>query len=110
MKSNGSALNAIPGRGALISIRVFTFASLFLLLVQAASTPVLAQRGRIEQDTITSDALTNNLLGDAATHPYKVYLPPSYDTTQKRYPTIYVLHGWSGSENDMVGYLFWVVS
>ena len=31
----------------------------------------------------------------------RVYLPPSYDFTEKRYPVIYVLHGFGGSSNSL---------
>jgi pimeloyl-ACP methyl ester carboxylesterase len=53
------------------------------------------------QDQITSVALKGNVLGDPATRPLLVYLPPSYTKeAQKRYPTIYFLHGFGGSETD----------
>src|SRR5438045_9724962 len=64
-----------------------------LLLLAGVMLPAMAQRGRIEKGQVTSAGLTNNLFGDKATRPYRVYLPPSYDTMQKRYPVIYVLHG-----------------
>ena len=31
----------------------------------------------------------------------RVYLPPSYDFTEKRYPVIYVLHGFNGNSNSL---------
>lgn len=47
------------------------------------------------QDEITSPSLQGNLLGDPATRPLLVYLPPSYQTApDRRYPTIYLLHGF----------------
>jgi steroid delta-isomerase-like uncharacterized protein len=47
------------------------------------------------QDEITSPSLEGNLLGDPAKRPVLVYLPPSYETSpNKRYPTIYLLHGF----------------
>jgi S-formylglutathione hydrolase FrmB len=65
-------------------------------------TTAQAQRGRIEQGQITSDALADNLFGDSPTKPFKVYLPPSYDTTSNRYPVIYVLHGYGDNEGTLV--------
>jgi predicted esterase len=51
------------------------------------------------QDQITSPALQGNVLGDPATRPVLVYLPPSYSQEpQRRYPTIYLLHGFGGDE------------
>ena len=76
--------------------------ALSLLLLHAPVWSALAQLGRIERGKITSPGLTNNLFGDTATRPYAVYLPPSYDTTQKRYPVIFVLHGFPGDENSLL--------
>jgi predicted peptidase len=80
---------------------------LVLTLWAALGVPsvALAQNSRIEQGEIFSDALTNNLLGDSGTRPFSVYLPPSYDSTQKRYPVVYALHGYGGSRSDMVATL-----
>lgn len=63
----------------------------------------LAQAGesRYVLDKITSPSLQGNLLGDPATRPMWVWLPPSYDTSpKKRYPTIYMLHGFTGDHNQ----------
>jgi len=55
------------------------------------------------QDEITSPSLEGNLLGDAATRDVLVYLPPSYETSpDKRYPTIYLLHGGTGDHRYFV--------
>ncbi len=41
-------------------------------------------------------SLAGNLLGDPTTQHVYVYLPPSYKTeTAKRYPTLYLLHGYT---------------
>jgi enterochelin esterase-like enzyme len=29
---------------------------------------------------------------------YRIYLPPDYDSTQRRYPVLYLLHGWPYDE------------
>lgn len=79
------------------------FRVLLLLFASVTFTPgAFAQRGQIVQGQITSDALTNNFFGDRATKPFKVYLPPSYNTTSNRYPVIYVLHGYTGNESDLI--------
>jgi S-formylglutathione hydrolase len=55
------------------------------------------------QDQITSLALEGNVLGDPATRPLLVYLPPSYDKEpERRYPTIYLLHGFQANETCFV--------
>jgi S-formylglutathione hydrolase len=76
---------------------------LVLTLWAALGVPsvALGQNSRIEQGQIFSSALTNNLLGDSGTRPFSVYLPPSYDSSQKRYPVVYALHEYGGSHHDM---------
>jgi enterochelin esterase family protein len=55
-----------------------------------------------KQGTVTvlkheSRVLKNNPLGDAHVRDLYVYLPPDYDeTAEKRYPTVYVLTGFTG--------------
>ena len=45
--------------------------------------------------------LTENLIGEDGRKVIRVYLPPSYDFTEKRYPVIYVLHGFGGDSNSL---------
>ena len=52
--------------------------------------------GRIDERTITSDLLRDNPLGDPFERPIWVYLPPGYDETDERYPSVYVIQGYSG--------------
>ncbi len=60
----------------------------------------------VVQDQITSPSLEGNLLGDPATRDVLVYLPPSYETSpDRRYPTIYVLHGFTGDHRLYFGLL-----
>jgi S-formylglutathione hydrolase len=45
-----------------------------------------------------------NLLGDPAEQSAAVYLPPSYDTSSaKRYPTLYLLHGFTANNKAWTG-------
>jgi len=77
---------------------------LFVMLWAWPGMPstALGQNGRIDWSQIVSDALTNNLLYDSARRWVGVYLPPSYDSTQKRYPVVYMLHGYTGNPCGMV--------
>ncbi len=52
--------------------------------------------GRIEMRELTSRALNGNPLGDPATRPVWVYLPPGYDESSQRYPVVYLLQGFGG--------------
>src|SRR3954454_21334824 len=55
--------------------------------------------GRIDRHTITSDLLVGNPLGDPAERPLEVYVPPGYDDdAEHRYPSVYVIQGYTGSE------------
>lgn len=53
--------------------------------------------GRIDEQTITSELLRGNPLGDPHERPVWVYLPPGYDSeTGRRYPSVYVIQGYTG--------------
>ncbi|HTW97822.1 MAG TPA: alpha/beta hydrolase-fold protein [Acidimicrobiales bacterium] len=54
--------------------------------------------GRLEERALQSAALAANPLGDPAVRPLYVYLPPGYDDGPgRRYPVVYVLHGFAGT-------------
>ncbi len=56
-----------------------------------------AGRGRFEDALIESSVLRDNPLGDPWVRPIRVYLPPGYDDeTERRYPTIYMIQGFTG--------------
>jgi S-formylglutathione hydrolase FrmB len=52
--------------------------------------------GRFEETTYESTLLRGNPLGDPHERPVLVYLPPGYDESDRRYPTIYVAMGYTG--------------
>lgn len=54
-------------------------------------------RGRIMMVEFESETLRDNAAGDSHIRRIPVYLPPSYDThTERRYPVVYVLTGFTG--------------
>lgn len=56
-----------------------------------------AAAGRVVEVKLAAPSLKGNLLGDPAEQTVAVYLPPSYDASpSKRYPTLYLLHGFGG--------------
>jgi enterochelin esterase-like enzyme len=56
-----------------------------------------AGSGTVVLHTVAIEALRSNLLGDPAEMRVAVYLPPGYETASgRRYPAIYLLHGWLG--------------
>ncbi|MDQ3786797.1 MAG: alpha/beta hydrolase-fold protein [Actinomycetota bacterium] len=52
--------------------------------------------GRIEHHVVHSDLLRDNPLGDPHERPVYVYLPPGYDESDRRYPVVYVIQGYTG--------------
>ena len=65
-------------------------------LVIGMAHSVAAQSVRTEQITVHSQALEGNLEGNSPDRSVTVYLPPDYDAdSQKRYPVLYALHGYS---------------
>ena len=46
--------------------------------------------------TIESAALQGNPLGDPASRPLFVWTPPEYESSSRRYPSVYLLHGMTG--------------
>jgi S-formylglutathione hydrolase FrmB len=55
------------------------------------------RRGRVEYEWVDSVVLRGNAPGDPHVRRVPVYLPPSYDaSSDRRYPTVYVLTGFMG--------------
>jgi S-formylglutathione hydrolase FrmB len=53
--------------------------------------------GRFDEHVIASEALRGNPLGDPHERPLWVYVPPGYDDEpERRYPSIYVIQGYTG--------------
>ncbi len=64
--------------------------------------------GDVGIDFIDSPALAANALGDSATRPLAVYRPPGFDPQgSKRYPVLYVLHGYTGDVAALVSARPW---
>ena len=83
-------------------LQKFAFLFLFSVLItvtacgQQAVKPVAS--GRIVEVTIPAPSLAGNLLGDPTEQPMSIYLPPGYETSSdKRYPVLYLLHGFKGT-------------
>jgi hypothetical protein len=53
--------------------------------------------GRLDRETIESDLLRGNPLGDPHQRPLWIYTPPGYDDEpERRYPSVYVIQGYTG--------------
>jgi S-formylglutathione hydrolase len=73
----------------------------FLCFFAAASS---AQTGTIERIKVHGQSLEHNLEGDSPDRDVSIYLPPSYKTaTDRRYPVVYFLHGYTDSDDRWFG-------
>jgi S-formylglutathione hydrolase FrmB len=52
--------------------------------------------GRLDEGVLDSTLLRDNPLGDPHQRPVWVYLPPGYDEQDQRYPSVYVIQGYTG--------------
>ncbi|MDH3734399.1 MAG: esterase family protein [Gemmatimonadota bacterium] len=76
--------------------------SIGVLFVAVVSwSPVLS--GTLTVETVRSEAIADNLLGDSGDIEVAVYTPPGYPDGVGRYPTLYLLHGIMGSFRDWTG-------
>ncbi|RKU12361.1 hypothetical protein C6502_06365 [Candidatus Poribacteria bacterium] len=75
---------------------------LVTLMVVYSQSTLLATEGKlIEWPPLIWPTLTENLIDEDGSKIIRVYLPPSYDFTDKRYPVIYVLHGFNGTSKSL---------
>lgn len=72
---------------------------------EAPEEPVTPLDGTLERIMVHGDALEGNLAGDSPDRPVSVYLPPSYDSSpDRRYPVVYLLHGFTDSDLTWFGW------
>ena len=72
---------------------------IFVLLI--LSCAVFAQTLPFAKGTVLeSMKVSSNFLG--RDNKFSIYLPADYATSQRRYPVLYLLHGYSGNENDWI--------
>lgn len=68
---------------------------------------LLGLQGTLHIDFVRSDALAGNPLGDPDTRAVGVYVPPEYEKSDRRYPALYVLHGYTGDVAALVSSRPW---
>jgi len=69
----------------------------------AAAAPLT---GTVERIVVHGKSLEGNLEGDSPDREATVYLPPSYAADQaRRYPVVYLLHGYGGREDTFTARL-----
>src|SRR6185295_1325191 len=85
--------------------------SLAWILVVSAADSFLSQSkaqsvkaGTLQRTKIHGKSLEGNLQGESADPDVSIYLPPGYDTDRnRRYPVVYLLHGYSGTDATWTG-------
>jgi S-formylglutathione hydrolase FrmB len=71
-----------------------------LILVSSSVLSTYAQEGTISRETIRARSLENNVTGESIERGVSIYLPPGYETSSKRYPVIYLLHGIGDNDQN----------
>nr|WP_294905753.1 alpha/beta hydrolase-fold protein [uncultured Lacibacter sp.] len=73
-------------------------AAMLLLFVLATGTA----QGKLVRQEFVAASLQNNKAGEDPLRQLTVYLPPDYEQSTQRYPVIYVLHGYGGTDSVMM--------
>ncbi|GAB3253123.1 alpha/beta hydrolase family protein [Larkinella harenae] len=75
------------------------------VLIPSSSATAQARRGTAERIKVHGKGLEGNLSGDSPDRDVSVYLPPSYKTDKnRRYPVLYLLHGFTDSDDKWYGF------
>jgi S-formylglutathione hydrolase FrmB len=67
-------------------------------------SPVVALKGTLERITVHGTSLEGNLAEDSTDRPVSVYLPPTYQGSDARYPVVYMLHGFTDTDLRWFGW------
>lgn len=77
---------------------------LLVLLLATLAFAADPPKGATERPKVHARSLEGNLIGDSSTRDVSVYLPPSYaNNPQRRYPVVYMLHGFTDSDDQWFG-------
>lgn len=86
----------------MLTMKLFAFFTLLLAGVIFTALPVQSQvpkRGKLVMKTLRSTILQDSKVGLKTERTVRVYLPPGYENSGKRYPVVYYLHNFY-SNND----------
>jgi S-formylglutathione hydrolase len=69
-----------------------------------SQAPLNSKAGTVERIKVHGRSLDGNLSGESPDRGVTIYLPPSYAVEgARRYPVIYLLHGYSGTDETWTG-------
>ncbi len=71
-----------------------------LIMAAGAATPLAAQCSPAAGQVLEGVSMKSAILGRAVN--YAVYLPPDYGTSTRRYPVVYLLHGYTDNESGWI--------
>lgn len=69
---------------------------IFLLILLTGGNPLFAQKGKVLESLVFNSNKVNYPVK------YSIYLPPDYETSQRSYPVLYLLHGYSDDETGWI--------
>src|SRR5579862_1755675 len=84
----------------------FTFAAAVLpaLTVGLVLAQERSAKGTYQRVKVHGKSLEENLSGEPADRDVSIYLPPSYQReVKRRYPVIYLLHGYTNADTGWFG-------
>lgn len=77
---------------------------MFRLTLALLPIALLAAPGSVERIKVHGPSLVGNLSGDSPDRDVSIWLPPAYKTeTGRRFPVIYMLHGFTDSDEKWFG-------
>jgi S-formylglutathione hydrolase len=98
-----------------VTVKALVFAAVLLVAAAAmpdaqgprgGGLPAVVGTGTIEHIVVHGKALEGNLEADSPDREVSVYLPPSYaGSPTRRYPVVYLLHGYGGRDNTFTSRL-----
>jgi S-formylglutathione hydrolase len=105
MMYSTSRMRGISMRPTVWRVAALRIAAAALFVTSSASARAQqAASGQIVIDTMHAKSLEKNLYGDSPDRSMMVYLPASYASSPtKRYPVVYLLHGYGGNEGEWRG-------
>ena len=84
--------------------RSFVLCLAFIVTLGTHLAAGQAASGTIDSITVHGSSLVGNLIGDSPDRHVTVYLPPSYQSQpNRRYPVVYMLHGFTDSDAKWFG-------
>ena len=85
-------------------LRAMMLLPLVFVLSQAAPPqPIEKLQGTYQRIKVHGTSLERNLSGDSPDRDISVYLPPGYSSNRRRYPVVYMLHGFTDSDDKWFG-------